>query len=115
MKRQDSLDPNTVETVTVTHGAPTDIVVIEDAVEHQSLSSDDIESGAEANSRDLGTGVVIISRTTRDRAAVVTIVLKQICGTVQGRERWQAVEDYLRDEIADIERQIAADRESVDA
>jgi hypothetical protein len=57
----------------------------------------------------------VISRTKLDRAAVVAAAVEQIFETAQGREQRQALEDYLRDEFADIERQIAADRESGDA
>ena len=55
------------------------------------------------------------SRTKRDRAAVVAAAVEQIFDTAQARKRRQALENYLRDEFADIERQIAADRESGDA
>jgi hypothetical protein len=57
----------------------------------------------------------LISRIKFDRAAVVAAAVEQIVDTAQGRKRRQALEDYLREEIADIQRQIAADRESGDA
>lgn len=57
----------------------------------------------------------MICRPKRDRAAAVAAAVEQIFDTAQGREQRQALEHYLRDEFADIERQIAADRESGDA
>jgi hypothetical protein len=62
-----------------------------------------------------GKELVVISRTRFDRAAVVAAAVEQIFDTAQGRERRQALEACLRDEFADIERQIAADRKSGDA
>jgi hypothetical protein len=56
-----------------------------------------------------------MSWTTRDRAAVLATAIEQLFATTQGQERRQALQAYLRDEIADIERQIAADREIGDA
>ena len=52
-----------------------------------------------------------------DRAAVVTTALLQIIlSSLTPRSGlWQHVEDLLRDEFADAERQVAADRTNVDA
>jgi hypothetical protein len=50
-----------------------------------------------------------------DRAAVVATAIEQIFATAPGPERQQAVEDYLRDEFADVQRQAIADCEPVDA
>jgi hypothetical protein len=60
-----------------------------------------------------GVGYVIekTPRRVSDRAAVLAKIVRQIMATVSPRERQQALEDYLRDEFANIERQAAADRE----
>ena len=47
----------------------------------------------------------------RDRAAVVRTAVLQIVATAPSREREQALENYLRDEFSDAERQTVADRE----
>jgi hypothetical protein len=50
-----------------------------------------------------------------DRAAVVVAAVLQILDTAPRHGLRQAVEQYLRDELADLERQIAADRSGPDA
>ena len=50
-----------------------------------------------------------------DRATVVAKAIEQIFVTAQGRELRQALEDYLRDEFADVQCQAVADREPIDA
>ena len=48
-----------------------------------------------------------------DRAAVVTIAIRQIlASTLDPDEQQLQIEHLLRDEFADSEQQIAADRES---
>ncbi len=47
-------------------------------------------------------------------AAIATAVLRIIADTLQGQELRQQIENALRDEIADIERQAAADRPTAD-
>jgi predicted DNA-binding transcriptional regulator len=47
----------------------------------------------------------------RDRAAVATTAIGLIIETASPGERLMAIETYLRDEISDIERQVAGDRE----
>ena len=37
-----------------------------------------------------------------DRAAVLTTAVRQIVETAPERKQWQAVENYLRDELADL-------------
>jgi len=50
-----------------------------------------------------------------DRAAVIAAAMLQILDTAQRHGLRQAVEQYLHDELADLERQIAADRSGPDA
>jgi hypothetical protein len=51
----------------------------------------------------------------QDRAAVMVGPLLDMLGIKHITDaKWQEVENYLRDEIADIERQIAADRPTAD-
>jgi hypothetical protein len=52
-----------------------------------------------------------IGGTVRDRASVVTTTIMHIIETVPHERRPVAIEDLLRDELADIERHIAAGRE----
>jgi hypothetical protein len=49
-----------------------------------------------------------------DRAAAVAIAVMQVIATAPEKELRQAIENYLRDEFANIERQTAADRETGD-
>ena len=49
-----------------------------------------------------------------DRAAVVATAVMQIVQTAPPDQQRQAVENYLRDEFADIEHQVAAERGSAD-
>jgi len=51
----------------------------------------------------------------RDRAATTTTAILQIFATASPYELRQAVEQYPRDEIWNIERQAAADRSGSDA
>jgi hypothetical protein len=51
----------------------------------------------------------------RDRAAVVAVTLMQIIDTAPAHALRQQLERYLRSELADLERQIAADRSGPDA
>jgi hypothetical protein len=57
----------------------------------------------------------VISRATQDRAAVVTTAIIQIIAAVRESERRRALEGYLREEFAEVQRQALADLESVDA
>lgn len=56
-----------------------------------------------------------ISVINRDRAAVVAAAILQIIATAPDHQRLQALENYLRDEITDIQRQAIADGEPPDA
>jgi hypothetical protein len=51
----------------------------------------------------------------RHRQRVVTTAILQIFTTASPHVLQQAIEQYLRDEIWDIEQQVAADRSSPDA
>ena len=51
----------------------------------------------------------------RDRAATIANALIQIARTVLEAGLRQPIENYLRDELADVERQIAAERSCPDA
>jgi len=51
----------------------------------------------------------------RDRAAAVTAALIQIIRTAPEIGLRQLIENYLRDELTDVARQIAAERSGVDA
>jgi DNA-binding protein Fis len=44
-----------------------------------------------------------------DRAAVVTIAIRQMIATLPKKDLRDAVEDYLRDEFADHEGQVVSD------
>lgn len=55
-----------------------------------------------------------IVATARDRASVLKTMIMQIIETAPAEELEPAIEEYLRDEIADIERQVASDRQSHD-
>ena len=51
------------------------------------------------------------TRFHNDRAAVVAIAIRQIVSQTRDPiELLRRIEQFLRDEIADLERQIAADR-----
>jgi hypothetical protein len=52
---------------------------------------------------------------TADRAAIVGQAILQIVRTAPAEAQHQAVTEYLRDEFADLERQIMADRGGADA
>jgi hypothetical protein len=114
-----SSGPNAVKNRTVIYGAaPADLVTPDFLSEYQSFGNDEGYPngfGEEPNSRDPGEGVVVISRTTQDRAAVAAIAIEQIFATAQMRERRQAVEDYIREEFVEVQRRAIADREPVDA
>ena len=56
-----------------------------------------------------------ISVINRDRAAVVAAAILQIMATAPDHERLQTLEQYLRDEFSDVERQAAADWSCRDA
>jgi hypothetical protein len=58
---------------------------------------------------------VVNKRRAFDRAAVMATAIMQIITTARSKEALQRIEDYLRDELADVERQVAAHRESGDA
>lgn len=51
----------------------------------------------------------------RDRVATITAALIQIVRTVPEAGLRQPIENYLRNELADVERQIAAERSCPDA
>ena len=65
---------------------------------------------------DARVGVVIgkIKRTP-DRAAVVTVAVLQMVASAPLHELQQALENLLRDEFSDAERQARADKEPADA
>ena len=120
MQRQDFLDPNTVEALTVTHGAPTDVVINDEASEHQAIRTHEhyggpFSSRTEAISRNSAKQVAVFPRINQDRAAVAAVAIEQIFVTAQGRERRQALEDYLRTEFLEVQCQAVADWERVDA
>ena len=46
----------------------------------------------------------------QDRAAVIATALRQILATAHPDELQRRLEDYLQDELADMARQIVADR-----
>ena len=50
-----------------------------------------------------------------DRAAATAVAVAQIMMTAPCEERQQLIEQYLREEFADEQRQAVADRELVDA
>jgi hypothetical protein len=112
MQREDLIDPNAVEALTITDRA-TGVV----DGEHQAFSVEPhagpFTSGAEAIPRNSGDKVVVMRRTALDRAAVAATALMQIFATAQGPELRQTLEDYLRDELADVKHQAIADREAV--
>jgi hypothetical protein len=120
MQRQDFLDPNTVEALTVTHGVPTDVVINDEDGEHHAIRTDEhyggrFSSRTEAISRISGKQIAVFPRANQDRAAVVAVAIEQIFATAQGRERRQALEDYIRTEFAEVRCQAVADWEPVDA
>jgi len=55
------------------------------------------------------------SKNYTDRAAVIAIAILQIVDTAPDYTVRQQVENYLRDEIADLENRIIAEREVADA
>lgn len=55
------------------------------------------------------------NRSSQDRAAVVTIAVLQIFDTAPCGRLRESLEEYLRNELSDVERQVAADRELPDA
>ena len=55
-----------------------------------------------------------LSTRTMDRAAAVAIAIMQMIATAPEKELRPAIENYLRDEFANIERQTAADQETGD-
>ena len=116
MTRQDTSDLNTVDGLTLDGDGTVDV---ERRDEHQALSIDDdtgaLRSCSQAMSGNSGEQVLVFLRSTHDRAAVISIGIMQIVATAKQRELRQELENYLREEIADIERQVAADRESGDA
>jgi hypothetical protein len=46
----------------------------------------------------------------RDRAAVIAIVIMQLIATARAADLQRRIEQYLRDELADLAQQLAADR-----
>ena len=71
-------------------------------------------SAPEAMSRNSGEEAARASRSTFDRASVVVTAILQISGTVQRRGLRRALVAYIRDELADVQRQAIADREPFD-
>ena len=61
--------------------------------------------------REYGNGRVYV----RDRAAAVANAVMQIFRTASPDQLQEAIENYLRDEISDIERQVACERGCDDA
>jgi hypothetical protein len=51
----------------------------------------------------------------RDRAAVLTVAVLQIIDTAPKQSAQQELERYLRDELADLSREVIAERELSDA
>ena len=114
MKRQHLPDPIAVDSLAVTDGDTMADAVTRDA-KHYIFNADDPQSREKQCRAISGEEVVVISRTTHDRAAVVTTAIIQIVATAQGLEQRQALENYLRDEITDIQRQAVANGEPLDA
>jgi hypothetical protein len=116
MTRQDTSDLNTVDGLTLDGDGTVDIVRRD---EHQALSIDDdtgaLRSCPQAMSGNFRRAGARFPPNTHDRAAVVTTGIMQIFAPATQRELRQELESYLRDELSDIERQVAADRESGDA
>jgi hypothetical protein len=50
-----------------------------------------------------------------DLAAVMTVAVPEIVTTAAPTEVWDCVENYLRDQIDELKRQLAAERELPDA
>lgn len=51
---------------------------------------------------------------TRDRAAVITTAIMMLIADIRDRaELRRAIEELIRDELADITREIAADRGTI--
>ena len=71
-----------------------------------------ISSAARPQVSAAATAICVINR---DRAAVVAAAILQIIATAPDHQRLQALENYLRDEITDIQRQAIADGEPPDA
>jgi hypothetical protein len=57
-----------------------------------------------------GDAAMSASRVHHDRAAVVATAIAQIISQIRPPELWLRVEQLLRDEFADTERQVVADR-----
>jgi hypothetical protein len=114
MQRHDHIDPNAVEAPPVTDRAA-------EAVDggHQAFSAEHyagpFTGGAKAMPRNSGEEVLVVPRATFDRAAVVATGIMQIFATAQRPELRQALEDYLLEEFAEVQRQAIADGGLVDA
>jgi hypothetical protein len=46
----------------------------------------------------------------RDLAAIITVAVREIVTTAAPTEVWDCVEAYLRDQIDELKRQLAAER-----
>jgi len=60
-------------------------------------------------------GAIMTTPYPRDRAGVAATAILQIVNTAPGANLQQQIENYLRDELADVERQISAERSCPDA
>ena len=58
---------------------------------------------------------IAVTHRFRDRAAAATTAIMQIIATAPPPDLQQEIENYLRDELSDAERQAIADREPTDA
>jgi hypothetical protein len=112
MTRQDTSDLNAVD---VLIGDDDGTVDLERRDKHQALSTDAdaLRSHPEDCRANYGEVSVVRKRRALDRAAAVTSNIMHMITTAPANEQLQlAVEDCLRDEFADVARQIAAERES---
>ena len=46
----------------------------------------------------------------RDLAAIITVSVREIVSIAAATEAWNRVEAYLRDQLAEFQRQVIADR-----
>ena len=56
----------------------------------------------------------MICRPNHDRAEVVAAAVEQIFATAQGSERRQALDNCLREEFAEVQRETIAERRRLD-
>jgi hypothetical protein len=120
MKRQHLGDPNAVDALTPTDSALATDAIVEGDGEQQASSTDEhypfpFGSRAGAMPCNFGEETGVIPRTIHDRAAVVATAVMHIFATAERRELRQALEDYRREQFAEVQCQTAIDWEPVDA